>query len=188
MLWTDEAHFNPYLKRKLQELQSLGGRKFSRCGMNAIRHIRDCVLWCGIVGTFILGPYLFEDATSNGMQTCFNTGVSYKARLKHYVIPELQQRNVINVLVWMQDGVPPHNSTSVRQLLKQYFVDRIISNFAVSWPLRYPDLTLIDFWFRRYLKSKMYTSNPLNLSELKVSYLFVTFHSLNLLHFTNNCT
>ena len=55
--------------------------------------------------------------------------------LENYVIPKLLQRNVINDIVWMQDGAPPRIGTSVRQVLQQHFGDRIIARkFAVSWP------------------------------------------------------
>ena len=47
--------------------------------------------------------------------------------LENYVIPELQQQNVINNdVVWMQDGAPPHIATSVPQMLQQHFDDRIM--------------------------------------------------------------
>ncbi|GBN96685.1 hypothetical protein AVEN_246541-1 [Araneus ventricosus] len=53
-------------------------------------------------------------------------------------------------------------------MLQQHFGDRVIShNFGVLWPPRFPGLTPMDFWFLGYLKSKVYTSNSLDLSELK---------------------
>ena len=70
-------------------------------------------VWCGIAGTFILGPYFFEDVTFSGMQTCYITGTRYKAMLENYVIPEVQQLNVINDIVWIEDGAPPLIATSV---------------------------------------------------------------------------
>ena len=89
-------------------------------------------VWCGVAGTFILGPY-FESVRSSGMQTHSITGALYKTMFENYVIPELQQRNVINDIVCMQNGAPPRIATSVRQVLQQHFGDRIITrNFAVS--------------------------------------------------------
>ena len=77
------------------------------------------------------------------MQTCSVTGARYKAMLEIYVIPELQQRNVI---VWMPDGTPQHIATSVQQVLQQHFGDRIMArNMAVSRPPRTPDLILDGF-------------------------------------------
>ena len=68
--------------------------------------------------------------------------------LKNYLISKLQQRNVINDIVWMQDFAISHIVTSVRQVLQQHFGDRIIArNFAVLWPPCFLDLTPMDFWF-----------------------------------------
>ena len=50
----------------------------------------------------------------------------YTAMLKNYVVLELLQRNALNDIVWMQDGVPPHVAKSVRRVLEQHFGDRII--------------------------------------------------------------
>ena len=53
--------------------------------------------------------------------------------LENYVIPELQQQNVINDIVWMHDGVSPHIAINVGQVLQQHFSERIIArNFALS--------------------------------------------------------
>lgn len=38
-------------------------------------------------------------------------------------------------------------------------------NSEVSYPLRSPDLTPMDFWFWGYLKPNVHTSNRRNLSE-----------------------
>ena len=54
---------------------------------------------------------------------------------------ELQQRNVINAIVWMQGGAPPRIATSVQQVLQQHFSVRDIArNFAVSWTKDSPRL------------------------------------------------
>ena len=121
----------------------------------------------GVAETFILGPYIFEDVARGGMQTFSIKGDQYKAMLRNYIIPELKQRNVINDIIWMQNGAPQHTVLSVRQVLQQHFDDRIIErNFAVSWPPLSPDFTPLDFWLWSYLKSEVYARN---LSELKVA-------------------
>lgn len=82
------------------------------------------------------------------MKMYYITGVRYAKMFQNYVIPELQQRNVV-----CMDGTPPHVASSIRQLLQQHIGDRIFScNFAVLWPLQSLDLTLIDFWLYGYLK------------------------------------
>lgn len=60
----------------------------------------------------------------------------------------------------------------VRQVLQQHFGYRIISYdipslMTVPWPPQSLDLTLMDFWFLGYLKSKIRTSNPRDTSQLK---------------------
>ena len=69
------------------------------------------------------------------MPTCSITGARYKTALQSYVILKLQQRNVINGIVWMQNDAPMLTATNVRQVLQQYFEKGIAAyNFALSWP------------------------------------------------------
>lgn len=167
ILWTDEAHFS-----------LTGNVNTKNCVHWADKNPHDVApvplhdakvtVWCGISSTFVLGPYFFEEVTTTGVKSCSVTSARYKSMLQNYVIPELQQRNVISDIVWMQDGAPPHIAQCVRPVLQQHFGDRVISrNFAVSWPPRSPDLTPMDFWFWGYLKSKVYTPGPRDVSELK---------------------
>ncbi|GFW96612.1 hypothetical protein TNCV_2846691 [Trichonephila clavipes] len=43
--------------------------------------------------------------------------------LQTYVIPTLQQRVCLQETIFMHDGAPPHNESSVQQLLKQELTD-----------------------------------------------------------------
>ena len=168
ILWTDEAHF------------MLNGNVNSKnCVHWAEQNPHDVValplydakvtVWCGITSTFILGPYFFEETTVDGrVQSCTVTSDRYHNMLTHYVIPELQRRNALSNIVWMQDGAPPHVASSVKQCLTQHFGDRVISrHFPFPWPPRSPDLTPLDFWLWGYLKSKVYALNPQTASDLK---------------------
>ncbi|GBM27853.1 hypothetical protein AVEN_66405-1 [Araneus ventricosus] len=131
-------------------------------------HEVKVIVWCGIGSTFVLCPYFSEDVTSISMKTCSITNSRYTTMLQNYVIPELHKGNVVNDIVCIQDGAPTHVATCVRQVLQQHFGDRVIyHNFGVFWPPRYPGLTPMDFWFLGYLKSKVYTPNPRDLSEMK---------------------
>ena len=112
---------------------------------------RYVTVWFGVARLFILGLHFFEYVTSSGMQTCSITGARYKAILEHFVIPESQQRNVIDDIVWMENGAPPQSvwqhkcSTNLQQL---HFVNKIIPrNLAVSWRHRFSELPAMDFWF-----------------------------------------
>lgn len=63
---------------------------------------------CGIANTFVLSPYFFKHVFSTGMKTCSITSARDTTMLQVYVIPELQQRNVFNDIVWMENGALPH--------------------------------------------------------------------------------
>ena len=99
----------------------IGFKKSSWWGISAfIRQVRDYMVWRRRV-SFVLGPCFFEAITSIGMPTCSITGARYKTALQSYVILKLQQRNVINGIVWMQNDAPMLTATNVRQVLQQYF-------------------------------------------------------------------
>ncbi|GFT78570.1 uncharacterized protein TNCV_4491551 [Trichonephila clavipes] len=69
----------------------------------------------------------------------------------------------------MQDGATSHTANPVKAFLIQTFgEDRIVSRHCrYPWPPRSPDLTPADFWLWGYLKSCVYLSGPLSLSELQ---------------------
>ncbi|GBM60328.1 hypothetical protein AVEN_108114-1 [Araneus ventricosus] len=68
----------------------------------------------------------------------------------------------------MQDGIPPHIATQVKQLLNLHFGnDRIINcHFPTSWPTRSTGLNPCDFWLWGYLKDVVYGAPIANLAEL----------------------
>jgi hypothetical protein len=108
-----------------------------------------CV-WIGVSLTFILKPFFFE-ATVNG--EC------YLSMLRNHVIPQLQRLRVMNDIIFMQDGAPPHIHKDVKSFLIEKFTsDRVISrNFAQFWPLRSPDLNPCDYWLWGALKGAVYS-------------------------------
>ena len=63
---------------------------------------RYVTVFGAVEGTFFWGSLLVEDVTSSVMQTCSITYARYKAMFENYVIPDLQQRNIINEIEWMQ--------------------------------------------------------------------------------------
>ena len=68
--------------------------------------------------------------------------------LENFVIPEIQQRQCLDSITFMQNGVPPHIGFCVQQFLRQHFInDRVICRgFPTIWPPRSPDLNPYDFW------------------------------------------
>ena len=67
---------------------------------------------------------------------------------------------------WMQDGAPCHRRVLVSNYLRETFQNRIIG-FEREWPPRSSDLTTCDFLLWGHLKSKVYSTPPQNLEELK---------------------
>ncbi|GFS92974.1 uncharacterized protein TNCV_1886271 [Trichonephila clavipes] len=71
-------------------------------------------------------------------------------------------------VIFMQDSVPPHIMTEVKQFLKKTFTDeRILTHhFTHEWPPRSADLKPIYFWLWGYIKSGVNRNSP-SLVELK---------------------
>ncbi|GBM75461.1 hypothetical protein AVEN_98280-1 [Araneus ventricosus] len=69
----------------------------------------------------------------------------------------------------MQDGVPLHIATSVKQLLNLHFRNNRITSrhFLTTWTPRSPDLNPCDYWLWGYLKVVLYGGPIANLAELK---------------------
>ena len=71
-------------------------------------------------------------------------------------------------LWWAQDGAPAHRLIRVRNRLEELFGNRVIAlNHRVEWPPRSPDLTPCDFFLWGYLKSKVYTTPPHSIDDLR---------------------
>lgn len=133
-------------------------------------HSPKLTVWCGFTANFIIGPYFFQQEVIGRADpvTVTVTGNRYREMLMNMVIPQLQQRGVIDTIIYLQDGAPPHIQNGVRQLLQQHFGNRIISrHFPVVWPARSPDLNPLDFWLWGYLKEKVFLRRPLTLPQMQ---------------------
>ena len=65
-------------------------------------------------------------------------------------------------------GAPAHRLVAVRERLRELFGQRVIALYHnVEWSPRSPDLTPCDFFLWGYLKSKVYTSPPVDLADLQ---------------------
>lgn len=168
ILWTDEAHF--YLNGDVNTHNCrIWAKQIPHVIYPVPLHSPKVTVWCGMTASFIIGPFFFEEQSTAGPVTCTVTAARLASMLSRFVIPELQQRGILDTTIFMQDGAPPHIGTCVTQLLKQHFTnERIIGRtFPTSWPPRSPDLNPCDFWLWGYLKSTVYGDNPHNLAELK---------------------
>ena len=63
-------------------------------------------------------------------------------------IPELQARQALQTITFMQDGAPPRIALSVQLLLRSTFGEDfiVIRYFNQAWPPRSPGLLPSDFW------------------------------------------
>ena len=101
---------------------------------------------------FNTGPYFFKTITLAESQTCSINAQRYRDMLSSFV----QQRQILDKIVFMQDGAPPHVGTSVQQLLRHHFTGErvIIHCFRVPCPPRSTDLTPSDFLSMGLFKMK----------------------------------
>ena len=169
ILWNDEANFPLYGEVNAHNCciwPNDPPHKFVQRRM-LDEHI---TVWCGFTSQFIIGPYFFQEPSRRGFKSVTVTAERYETMLRDYVIPALADRGVLSSVIFQQDGAPPHISIQVKRLLKDTFINRVISrDFDFPWPPRSPDLTPCDYWLWGYLKSRVYLRNPANIAELKES-------------------
>ncbi|GFX17597.1 transposable element tc3 transposase [Trichonephila clavipes] len=132
-----------------------------------------------VFASFILGPYFFEELGAGGPVTCSITGQRYASLLRNKIIPDLQARQCLSRIIFMQDGAPPHITRCVTDVLKHHFTEeRVISRqFRHLWPPRSPDLNPCDFWLWGHLKQLVSCDQPKTLPDLKDS---ISRHVLNI--------
>lgn len=122
-------------------------------------------VWAGILGNNIVGP-LFIDGNLNGDK--------YLDMLENNIDPaitdtiENNEGFNENIVIFQQDGAPPHHALPVRQFLNRVFPNRWIGRRGyVEWPARSPDLTPLDFFLWGYIKNKVYITQPDTLQILR---------------------
>ena len=65
--------------------------------------------------------------------------------------------HIRSMLIFQQDGAPPHFRLTVRAHLEETYGDRWIGRGGpTSWPPRSPDLTPLDFYAWGYMKNYVY--------------------------------
>lgn len=68
-----------------------------------------------------LDRILFQEITTNVIQTCSVTEQRCHDKMRDYVIPQLQQSTSIVDIISLHDGKPPHINRLVNQFLRQDF-------------------------------------------------------------------
>ena len=102
-------------------------------------------VWIGLCGNGqIIGPHFFNRNVN---------GRTYREMLETVAFPAIRyiyQRynNDFHGLWWFQDGAPAHGSLEIRQVLRQWFGQRVVAlHHQIEWPPRSPDLTPLDFFY-----------------------------------------
>uniref|UniRef100_A0A673C512 Uncharacterized protein n=1 Tax=Sphaeramia orbicularis TaxID=375764 RepID=A0A673C512_9TELE len=122
---------------------------------------QELPVWCGLSSRGLIG-LLFFDATV--------TSPIYLNLLQRSVMPSIREDFEDEEFYFQQDRTPPHYHRDVRSFLDEILSNRWIgrrSFCSYSWPPRSPDLSVYDFFLWGYLKSKVYTTRPRTLDELK---------------------
>ncbi|KAJ4436788.1 hypothetical protein ANN_16920 [Periplaneta americana] len=70
---------------------------------------------------------------------------------------------LLPVLIWQQDGAPPHFGVGVRDFLNQQFHEWIGHRGTTEWPPRSCDLTPCDFSLWGILKNDVFAQKPQDL-------------------------
>ncbi|GFT19058.1 uncharacterized protein TNCV_3212821 [Trichonephila clavipes] len=78
---------------------------------------------------------------------CSITGQRYALLLRNKIIPDLQARQCLSRIIFMQDGAPPHITRYVTDVLRHHFIEECVISrqFRHLWPPRSPDINPCDF-------------------------------------------
>jgi hypothetical protein len=120
---------------------------------------RKINVWCGIMGTKIIGPFFLEDNL---------TGESYLELLQNEIGPAIAEVAGDEEIIYHQDGAPPHYAREVRAYLDNALPGSWLGRAGpIKWPPRSPDLTPLDFFLWGTLKDKIFQLPPENILELR---------------------
>ncbi|GFW94696.1 uncharacterized protein TNCV_4247361 [Trichonephila clavipes] len=127
ILWTDEAHFHLDGSVNTHNCR-IWETDNPHSTLRVPLHSPKVTVWCGFSASFILGPYFFEELGAGGPITCSITGHRYASLLRNKIIPDLQARQCLSRIIFMQDGAPPHITRCVTDVLKHHLTEeRVIS-------------------------------------------------------------
>lgn len=150
ILFTDEAIFSRqgiFNQHNIHEWSHTNPRS---CKPRAAQQRFSVNVWAGIIGDYLIGPYLLPSRLD---------GEKYRIFLKE-VLPKLLENVPTSVrrAMWFQhDGAPAHYAQDVRNYLSNTFPQQWIGRRGpVRWPARSPDLSCLDFFFWGALKSMVY--------------------------------
>ncbi|GFW45651.1 transposable element Tc3 transposase [Trichonephila clavipes] len=162
-LFSHEAHFwlNGYVNKQNCRIWSEANPQVY---VETPIHLEKLTVWCALWAGGIIGPYFFKN--NEGHNVTVN-GDRYRAMITIFFIPELNNHDV-QELWFQQDGATCHTARATIDLLKDTFVDCLISRFGpVNWPPRSCDLTPLYYFLWGYVKSLVYTDKLQTLDHLE---------------------
>lgn len=150
VIWSDESRVsnNGICNRRNTHYWSQRNPRVNRTAR--YQHRFGFNMWCGILGTRIIGPFIYRNSL---------TSERYLDLLRHDLEDALDNLPLGAVHdCWLQqDGAPAHNSRDVRQYLSERFPRKVIGTYSETpWPARSPDLTPLDFFLWGYIKNEVY--------------------------------
>ncbi|GFX02701.1 putative DD41D transposase [Trichonephila clavipes] len=160
---SDEAHFwlNGYVNKQNCCIWSEANPQVY---VETPLHPEKLTVWCTLWVGGIIGPYFFKNDEGHNVTV---NGDRYRAMITNFFIPELNNHDA-QELWFLQDGATCHTARATIDLLKDTFGDRLISRFGpVNWPLRSCDLTPLDYFLWRCVKSLVYADKPQTLDHLE---------------------
>ena len=160
VLWTDESTFSTsgLFNRK-------NTREWARENPHSYREFRfqgrqSVNVWCGILGDRVIGPYFFDTVLNGDRYLEF-----LQNNLEEYL--EDLPLNLLQNIIFQQDGAPPHNIHGVLNYMNERFPEWIGRNAPIKWPANSPDLTPMDAFLWGYLKNRINNYQIESLNHLK---------------------
>ena len=106
-------------------------------------HPEKLTAWCGLWSGGIIGPFFFKN---DAEATVTANGIRYRAMINQVLFLKINGIDADDIW-FQQDGATCHTTNETINVLKEKFVESIISrNGPVDWPPRSCDLTPLDFF------------------------------------------
>ncbi|GFS75026.1 uncharacterized protein TNCV_1396791 [Trichonephila clavipes] len=131
ILWTDEAHFHLDGSVNTHNCR-IWETDNPHSTLQVPLYSPKVTVWSGFSASFILGKYFFEEIGVGGPVTCYTTGQRNASLLRNKIIPDLQARQFLSRIIFMQDGAPPHIKLCVKDVLKRHFTEERVVNRQFS--------------------------------------------------------
>lgn len=163
IIWTDESTFSTSGVFNRQNRRSWENKNHRKRKVKQVKRSgrKSIHVWCGIFQNKIVGPIFYDFTLTR--QTYLDI-----------IIPEVNDllvqefpMDVLNNMIWHQDGAPPHNVLEVREHLNNQFPIWIGNAGTIRWPPNSPDLSPLDAFLWGFLKDKINFNYNHGLQEIK---------------------